>query len=181
MRPNEQPNRMWSAHFRELLNRTFEQWQRRFPLNWRLLPYALAASKDPLTAVGVALILLCYTTVSAETLRVRVLDAHNGRPITGEEVNVHVKDVRGDVTYKTDATGTFAFDVRRDAELSVATEWRITCLDKRSKAQVLFSAEEILRSGVIEPNTCGKAKTELIPGTITIFTRKATIFENMAR
>jgi argininosuccinate lyase len=39
-----QPNKMWSGRFREPLDRTFEQWQRSFPIDWRLLPQEVAAS-----------------------------------------------------------------------------------------------------------------------------------------
>ncbi len=40
---NESP-KMWSGRFREPLDRTFEQWQRSFPFDWRLLPQEVAAS-----------------------------------------------------------------------------------------------------------------------------------------
>ena len=128
-----------------------------------------------------ALLFISCTLVSAETIRVRVLDAHSGRPVSGERVNVHVQGIRDDVTYTTAANGMFAVDLSKDAEVGVGTEWRVTCLDKKSKAQATVSATEILRSGVVEPNTCGKARTEPIAGTITVFTRKATFLENMAR
>lgn len=36
---------MWSGRFREPLDRTFEQWQRSFPFDVRLLPQEVAASK----------------------------------------------------------------------------------------------------------------------------------------
>ncbi len=39
-----QPAKMWSGRFREPLDRTFEQWQRSFPFDWRLLPQEVAAS-----------------------------------------------------------------------------------------------------------------------------------------
>ena len=35
---------MWSGRFREPLDRTFEQWQRSFPFDWRLLRQEVAAS-----------------------------------------------------------------------------------------------------------------------------------------
>jgi argininosuccinate lyase len=41
----QQPTKMWSGRFREPLDRTFEQWQRSFPFDWRLLPQEVAASK----------------------------------------------------------------------------------------------------------------------------------------
>ncbi len=36
--------KMWSGRFREPLDRNFEQWQRSFPFDWRLLPHEVAAS-----------------------------------------------------------------------------------------------------------------------------------------
>ena len=36
---------MWSGRFREPLNTAFENWQRSFPFDWRLLPQEIAASK----------------------------------------------------------------------------------------------------------------------------------------
>ncbi|HEX4155351.1 MAG TPA: argininosuccinate lyase [Acidobacteriaceae bacterium] len=41
----QQPAKMWSGRFREPLDRTFEQWQRSFPFDWRLLPHEVAASQ----------------------------------------------------------------------------------------------------------------------------------------
>ena len=38
MSEQQQPAKMWSGRFREPLDRTFEQWQRSFPFDWRLLP-----------------------------------------------------------------------------------------------------------------------------------------------
>jgi argininosuccinate lyase len=47
---------MWSGRFREPLDRTFEQWQRSFPFDWRLLPHEVAASQAharTITAAGI--------------------------------------------------------------------------------------------------------------------------------
>ncbi len=53
----EQPTKMWSGRFREPLNRTFEQWQRSFPFDWRLLPHEVSASKAHAQAIATAGIL----------------------------------------------------------------------------------------------------------------------------
>ncbi len=45
MSMKEQASKMWSGRFREPLDRTFEQWQRSFPFDWRLLPQEVAASQ----------------------------------------------------------------------------------------------------------------------------------------
>ncbi len=53
---SNQPTKMWSGRFREPLDRTFEQWQRSFPFDWRLLPHEVAASKahaQAIAAVGI--------------------------------------------------------------------------------------------------------------------------------
>jgi len=54
---NAQPAKMWSGRFREPLDRTFEQWQRSFPFDWRLLPQEVAASKAHAQTIAAANIL----------------------------------------------------------------------------------------------------------------------------
>jgi argininosuccinate lyase len=47
---------MWSGRFRELLNKQFEEWQRSFPFDHRLLPQEIAASKahaETIAAAGI--------------------------------------------------------------------------------------------------------------------------------
>ncbi len=48
---------MWSGRFREPLNAAFEEWQRSFPFDWRLLPQEVAASKAHARAIAAAGIL----------------------------------------------------------------------------------------------------------------------------
>ena len=58
MSEQQQPaSKMWSGRFREPLDRTFEQWQRSFPFDWRLLPHEVAASKAHAQAIAAAGIL----------------------------------------------------------------------------------------------------------------------------
>ena len=47
-------SKMWSGRFREPLNRQFEEWQRSFPFDWRLLPQEVAASKAHARAIAAA-------------------------------------------------------------------------------------------------------------------------------
>jgi argininosuccinate lyase len=62
---------MWSGRFREPLDRTFEQWQRSFPFDVRLLPQEVAASKAHARMIAAAGIL---TDAELETM-VEGLDA----------------------------------------------------------------------------------------------------------
>ena len=50
-------NKMWSGRFREPLNSSFEQWQRSFPFDWRLLPQEVAASAAHARTISAAGIL----------------------------------------------------------------------------------------------------------------------------
>jgi argininosuccinate lyase len=49
--------KMWSGRFREPLNKRFEEWQRSFPFDWRLLSQEVAASKAHAKAIAAAGIL----------------------------------------------------------------------------------------------------------------------------
>ena len=54
---SNESTKMWSGRFREPLNKSFEQWQRSFPFDWRLLPQEVAASKAHAKAIAAAGIL----------------------------------------------------------------------------------------------------------------------------
>jgi argininosuccinate lyase len=54
---SEQPTKMWSGRFREPLDAVFEQWQRSFPFDVRLLPQEVAASKAHARMIAAAGIL----------------------------------------------------------------------------------------------------------------------------
>jgi argininosuccinate lyase len=51
------PSKMWSGRFREPLNKQFEEWQRSFPFDWRLLPHEAEASIAHARAIQAAGIL----------------------------------------------------------------------------------------------------------------------------
>jgi argininosuccinate lyase len=57
MSNQQQPAKMWSGRFREPLNKQFEEWQRSFPFDWRLLPYEVEASIAHARAIEAAGIL----------------------------------------------------------------------------------------------------------------------------
>ncbi len=54
---SKETNKMWSGRFREPLDAEFEQWQRSFPFDWRLLPQELAASAAHAKTIAAAKIL----------------------------------------------------------------------------------------------------------------------------
>src|SRR5580698_4081861 len=54
---SKESTKMWSGRFREPLDVNFEQWQRSFPFDWRLLPQELAASAAHAKTIAAAKIL----------------------------------------------------------------------------------------------------------------------------
>jgi argininosuccinate lyase len=54
MTKQEQSGKMWSGRFREPLNKQFEEWQRSFPFDWRLLPQEVIASKAHARTIAAA-------------------------------------------------------------------------------------------------------------------------------
>jgi argininosuccinate lyase len=80
---------MWSGRFREPLDRTFEQWQRSFPFDWRLLPQEVAASKAHAQTIAAAGILtsdeLARTLAGLDKVAQRPLNwAHRISATSGE-------------------------------------------------------------------------------------------------
>ena len=85
---------MWSGRFREPLDRTFEQWQRSFPFDWRLLPQEVAASKAHAQAVAAAGIL----TPDELTKMLAGLDTVAARPVNWAH---RISVTSGQVDYET--------------------------------------------------------------------------------
>jgi argininosuccinate lyase len=57
MSTEQNASKMWSGRFREPLNKQFEDWQRSFPFDWRLVPYEVEASIAHARAIDAAGIL----------------------------------------------------------------------------------------------------------------------------
>jgi argininosuccinate lyase len=66
MSEQQQPAKMWSGRFREPLNKQFEEWQRSFPFDWRLLPQEVEASIAHARAIEAAGILTSQELLQME-------------------------------------------------------------------------------------------------------------------
>jgi argininosuccinate lyase len=94
--------KMWSGRFREPLDARFEEWQRSFSFDWRLLPQEIAASKAHASALAAAGILTI-----AECARVR------------EGLNAVLEDCWDSPRYSKLANDTRAEDVHHFVELEL--------------------------------------------------------------
>jgi argininosuccinate lyase len=92
----QQPAKMWSGRFREPLDRTFEQWQRSFPFDWRLLPQEVAASKAHAQTIAAAGILspaeLEQTLQGLTRVGERVLNWSNRISATSGQIDYETSD-----------------------------------------------------------------------------------------
>ena len=149
---SEQPAKIWSSRFRKL--------QRGMTVTAMFFSAGLAF---------------------AAPIKILVLDAHSGRPVRNTDVSVAILGEKNANSYKTGADGKITLDLNPAAKLIPSTGWRVTCRKLNPTNPHWFSAETIIEQGVVDENTCGKAHSETIKGTLTIFTRKSTFFENMAR
>ena len=119
--------------------------------------------------------------MEAATIQVRVLNAKNGKRVPNEKVSVLVKGEKGARDYVTDADGNFNLDIDPAAEISVETEWWVTCHVIPTTTLPYISVDRILKDGFTDKNICGHAKSEPIRGQLIIFARKATFAENFSR
>jgi argininosuccinate lyase len=120
----QQPEKMWSGRFREPLDRTFEQWQRSFPFDWRLLPQEVAASKAHARAIAAAGIL----TLDELTKTLQGLDAVGTRTQNWAH---RISATSGEIDYETStqqigaaivASAPHAEDIHHYVELELTRE-----------------------------------------------------------
>ena len=115
---------MWSGRFREPLDRTFEQWQRSFPFDWRLLSHEVAASQAHAQTLAAAGILspeeLAKTLKGLETVGLRADNwAHRISATSGEtEYEVSTQQVGAAIV----ASAPQAEDIHHYVELELTRE-----------------------------------------------------------
>ena len=93
---SNESSKMWSGRFREPLNRDFEQWQRSFPFDWRLLPQEVAASMAHAQTIAAAGILtpeeLTTTLEGLARVAERPLNWSNRISATSGQVDYETSD-----------------------------------------------------------------------------------------
>lgn len=122
-----------------------------------------------------------HSTLLAQSVQVRVLDAKSGARVPNEKVSVLIKGEKGARDYTTDGEGNFSVQVDPSASLYVATEWRVTCRYITPGVVPFVPVATISQEGFTEENTCGRAKSETVKGRLIIFARKSSLFENFKR
>ena len=114
---------------------------------------------------------------AATPIQIRVLNAKNGERVANQKVSVAIKGVRDASEYTTDAEGNITVDLDPAAEVFVATEWWTTCRKTERGVDPYVPVAKVLQEGVMVPNSCGKAKSEIIKGKLVIFAEKSSLWK----
>ncbi|SEG55501.1 argininosuccinate lyase [Bryocella elongata] len=124
MSDTQQPVKMWSGRFREPLDRTFEQWQRSFPFDWRLLAQEVAASAAHARAIAAAGVLtpeeLVHMLAGLTRVGERVLNWSNRISATSGQIDYEVSDAQ--VGAAIVASAPQAEDIHHFVELELTKE-----------------------------------------------------------
>ena len=147
--------------------------------------------------------------VRAQIIRIEVVNGKTGRPLAGTCVNVWVGSQRkAAMAIPTDAGGVASLRLAgKDDEISTRNQWKecglfgvihpvvkyadsmrinvgyVSCQPHRPDYSWLgkldFSTKEVLESGVVTPNACGKAKASPEPGEVILFVRPLSWWEKL--
>jgi len=151
----------------------------------------------------------CGFTLDAQTVRIKLLNGKNGHPLVGNCVNVWVGSGRKEaMALPTNEDGVASLKLtQNDAEIETEHVWKgcgllgvidpivkysdqirintsfVSCQQRTPDFSWLairpFSTKEIVQSGIVTTNTCGKAKTSPEPGEIVLFVRPLSFWEKM--
>ncbi len=151
----------------------------------------------------------CEFKLSAQTIQIKLLNGKNGRPLAGKCVNVWVGNRRKEaMAVPTDQDGIAALKLtENDAETDTRHEWKacgllgvinpvvkysdeikintseVSCephtADFSWLAIKAFPTKEVLQSGIVTANTCGKTTASPEPGQIILFVRPLSFWEKM--
>jgi len=144
--------------------------------------------------LGAALAILVLTGVlavsaGAQEIRIRVLDGRNGSPVPKEEVQIWLdrKSV-SPIVLRLDRDATARIRVNPDVTpaLRVQSTSYIDCrplrditVDRTSPSWLPYSLANVLKSGLVLPNKCGKVTAKAEPGELVLFVRPWHWWERM--
>jgi hypothetical protein len=155
--------------------------------------------KKPIPFLGVGLLVLFFggsqpsAASGGQNIRIRVRNGRNGHPVTKESVNVWFGNKpagegfggEGGVALllSTDKNGEVLVSIKgNDAEwIDILPDYYFDCRARKDTRRPIYSVKEVLQSGVVTDNTCGKFTAEPKPGEITFFVRPLHWWEAFQR
>jgi hypothetical protein len=121
---------------------------------------------------------------TTRTIKVRLLNGKNGKPIKDDNPNIWTGDVTGINRY-TDSHGEVVVSVTDipSQQLRVLPDWYADCRfdgDSDDGMHVKYSLQEIITTGVVSENLCGKRRIDPVPGVLVLYVRPRTFMEKWA-
>lgn len=142
----------------------------------------------------------------AQTLRIKLVNGKNGHPMGHKCVNVGVDHIWHMLAIPTDKDGVASLRLTdKDAEVNTQNDWNwcgdvgvtnpvvkysdlfsinvgyVLCVPHGSNYSWLaiqkFSTKDVLQSGVVTQNVCGKATASPEPGEVILFVRPLNFWE----
>jgi hypothetical protein len=149
----------------------------------------------PMKPHRVALLLLTFpafqcsaqqvTSPSASSNRIiiRLLNGRNGKPIRGENPNIWLGNPAKVPASQTDSMGEIALDIGdvRPREIRFRGNYFVDCRGKTQREvpqNIKYSLDEILTTGMVSENDCGKSRVTPTPGVLILYLRPRTFIEN---
>ncbi len=111
------------------------------------------------------------------SITILVLNGVNGRSVWREEPNVWIDD-EPRLTHKTNLFGKTKIEVPASAkELAISPNWGHECRggdNPQARTNIRYSIAEILSTGVVALNLCGKFTRKPQPGVLVFYERPST-------
>lgn len=109
-----------------------------------------------------------------------VLNGTNGRPVWRESPNIWVDDEER-LNPKTDLLGKTRIEISSRAnQIMISPNWGHECRggdNPQATTAISYSVAEVLRSGVVTLNLCGKSTSKPKPGVLIFYERPSTFKE----
>lgn len=125
------------------------------------------------TATLGLLLVVAAGAVSAQTrshlVRIRIINAKTGRPVTDESLNVALRvDQIGSVAMGTDSKGIVRVDPGSATIIRILSNMYADCRP-RGELYTNYSIAEIRRTGITPGNLCSEAQPRPVPGELILF------------
>lgn len=131
----------------------------------------------------IAALAIAISSANAETIRIRVLDGRNGKAIRNERLNVWIGAAAGRALALTPGADWSAeLEVQEGSSIAIGSNLYVDCRPSRKgDPSPTYAVDEIMRRGVVTPNTCGKVHSDSKSGELLLFVRPPPLLEEMRR
>jgi len=143
--------------------------------------YTAVARLTMSTLVVLSFVNCCSDQV--RTIRIRTVDGRNGHPISNERLQVKINGQAHVLDLPADKNGIADIQIASaNTFLEIESNLYFDCRPfDQGKSRPKYSVSEILKSGLVVMNTCGKLNIMPKPGEVVFFVRPLHWWEGLRR